>query len=232
MRFMSFNTQHCRNYLTGEIDFDIMAKAILDCGADVIGLNEMRGEGPDAGYTAQMERLAALTGMHYVFAPAIYVPNKGPYGNGLLSKIPILSADTVFIPDPAEKTSGGHYESRAVLKAELEGGVTVLVTHFGLMPDEQQNAVQTVTAHLTAEKCILMGDFNVTPENPVLAPIRARMQDAAVAFDAEKQSYPSDVPDRKIDYIFASRDARITEADIPAVVASDHRPHLATVIFA
>ena len=81
MRFMSFNTQHCRNYLTGEIDFDIMAKAILDCGADVIGLNEMRGEGPDAGYTAQMERLAALTGMHYVFAPAIYVPRKGPYGN-------------------------------------------------------------------------------------------------------------------------------------------------------
>ena len=228
---MSFNTQHCRNYLTGEIDFEVMAKTILDCGADVVGLNEMRGEGPDAAYTAQMETLAARTGMQYAFAPAIYVPSKGPYGNGLLSKRPILSAKTVPIPDPVEKTPGGHYESRAVLKAELEGGVTVLVTHFGLEPDEQANAVRTVAENLTAEKCILMGDFNVTPENPVLKPIRALMQDAADAFEAEKLSFPSDVPDRKIDYIFASRDARITVADIPAVVASDHRPHLATVIF-
>jgi endonuclease/exonuclease/phosphatase family metal-dependent hydrolase len=33
----------------------------------------------------------------------------------------------------------------------------------------------------------------------------------------------------KIDYIFVSPDVRVVSADIPATVASDHRPHVATV---
>ena len=60
MKFMSFNTQHCKNYITGEIDFEVMANAIKSCGADVVGLNEMRGEGPHPDFTAQTERLSAV----------------------------------------------------------------------------------------------------------------------------------------------------------------------------
>ena len=37
--------------------------------------------------------------------------------------------------------------------------------------------------------------------------------------------------EQKIDYIFVSRDAEVLEADIPVVVASDHRPHTAIVNF-
>ena len=169
---MSFNTQHCLNYVERKIDFDIMAKAILDCGADIVGLNEIRGEGMGTDYTAQTERLSELTGLgYYYFAPAIEVKNGGPYGNAFLSKIPILKAETVMIPDPVVK-QGGRYETRCILKVLLEGGITVLVTHFGLNPDEQENAVKTVVANITDEKCILMGDFNVVPENSMLAPIR------------------------------------------------------------
>ena len=79
MKIMSFNTQHCLNYMTDKIDFEAMAEAILRCDADIVGLNEMRGKGRDAEYTAQVERLAALTGMkHFYFAPAITFPGKGP----------------------------------------------------------------------------------------------------------------------------------------------------------
>ena len=103
----------------------------------------------------------------------------------------------------------------------------MLVTHMGLNPDEQENAVQTVLQNLSAEKCILMGDFNMRPDNPILAPIFDRMTDAAAGFCADKLSFPSDSPDRKIDYIFVSRDIEVVDADIPAIVASDHRPHTA-----
>lgn len=75
-----------------------------------------------------------------------------------------------------------------------------------------------------------MGDFNVMPENPVLDPIRARMKDTAELFDEPKQSFRSDAPDRKIDYIFVSPDIEVVSADIPPVVASDHRPHVAEVV--
>ena len=226
---MTFNTQHCLNYLKRTIDFDVMADAILAQNADVVGLNEMRGAGVDPEYTAQVATLAEKTGMSYCyFARAIDVPNGGPYGNGILSRIPILKAETVPIPDPPSR-EGADYETRCILKATLAGGVTVLVTHFGLYPEEQANAVRAVTAQLAEEKCILMGDFNVTPGNTVLDPIREKMRDTADLFTEPRLSFPSDAPKHKIDYIFTSPDVLVTEADIPAVIASDHRPHTATV---
>ena len=134
--------------------------------------------------------------------------------------------EVIPIPDPAPK-AGVCYETRCVLKAHLAGGVTVMVTHFGLDIDEQKNAVRVVTENLSEEKCILMGDFNVTPQSELLLPIRARMRDTAELFSAPRLSFPSDAPRCKIDYIFASPDLTVLEADIPAIVASDHRPHTA-----
>ena len=230
MKIMSFNTQHCLNFIERKIDFEIMAKTIMEQGADIVGLNEMRGEGVDPDYTPQVDKLAELTGMPYFFfAPAIYVENKGPYGNGFLSKIPIIKAENILIPDPQVKKHGCNYETRCILKAELEGGITVLVTHFGLNPDEQENAVKTVIENLTDERCILMGDFNVTPDDPVLEPIRRRMIDTAEIFGGKKLSFPSIEPKVKIDYIFLTPDLGVSSADIPCVVASDHFPHTATV---
>ena len=230
MKIMTFNTQHCLNYLEQKIDFSVMAKAILDCGADIVGLNEMRDQGIHRDYTPQVDTLSALTGLPYFFfAKAIEFTGKGPYGNGLLSRYPILEAESIPIPDPEPRKYDGYYETRCVLKAKLAGGITVLACHFGLNPDEQENAVATICQHLAAEKCILMGDFNVLPEDPVLDPIRARMKDTADLFGHPLLSFPSDAPDRKIDYIFVSKDVEVLTADIPAIVASDHRPHTAEI---
>lgn len=228
MKIMSFNTQHCLNYVTKKIDFDIMAKAINSLEADIVGLNEMRGKSADPEYTEQVETLAALTGMKYFyFAQAIN--KRGPYGNGFLSRIPIVKAETVPIPDPNPRRFEHRYETRCILKATLEGGITVLVSHFGLNEDEKEMAVETVLGHISDRKCILMGDFNLEPDNPLLNPIRERMRDTADVFDSPKFSFPSDDPQCKIDYIFVSPDIEVIHADIPPIVASDHRPHIATV---
>ena len=233
MKLMSFNTQHCLNYLERKIDFPLMAKTILNSGAEVVGLNEMRDEGPREDYGPQTAILSELTGMaHAYFAKAIDVDGCNPYGNAILSRIPFKSVETIPIPDPERRPGGKYYETRCLLKAKLVNGLTVLVTHFGLNPEEQENAVSTVLANLEEEKCVLMGDFNVLPEDPVLLPIRERMTDTAAFFAGERRSFPSDAPERKIDYIFVSRDMAVEAADIPAVVASDHRPHTAEITFA
>ena len=229
MKIMSFNTQHCLNYLEQKIDFQIMANAIKDCDADIVGLNEMRGEGTHPDFQPQTKILAGLTGLkNYYFARAIDF-KWGPYGNAFISKYPIIKAETIPIPDPDVKRYNGYYETRCLLKAKLSNGVTVLVTHFGLNPDEQENAVKTVVENLENEKCVLMGDFNVLPDNEVLKPIRERMKDTASFFVGEKMSFPSDNPNRKIDYIFVSPDIDIISADIPEIIASDHRPHIAEI---
>ena len=229
MKIMSFNTQHCLNYLEQKIDFDIMARAIIDCGADIVGLNEMYDNGI-GDFDKQCARLAELTGLKYSYFARAITENKGEYGNGFISRYPIVRAETVMIPDPDPKEyPGGYYETRCILKAELENGYTVLVTHFGLNPDEQRCAVETALKQITDEKCILMGDFNVAPTSPLLKPICARMKDTAELFDTPKLSFPSDKPKIKIDYIFVSPDTEVVFADIPELVASDHRPHIAEI---
>jgi len=229
MKIMTFNTQHCLNYLEQKIDFQIMADAILKENPDIVGLNEMRDYGPAEDYDAQVETLARLTGMkYYYFAKAIEFDGN-PYGNAILSKVPIKSCKTVAVPDPEIKKYDGYYETRCLLMAKLENGYTILVTHFGLNPDEQENSVKTVLNNLVAEKCILMGDFNVTPENEILKPIREKMTDCGDYIKGNHLTFPSDNPDRKIDYIFVSSDILVLSAEIPATVASDHRAHTACI---
>ena len=100
MKVMTFNIQHGLNYVEQRIDFDIMARAIMECGADIVGLNEVRDLGTDEEYQAQAKILSELCGMeHYYFAEATKFPG-GPYGNAILSRVPILSKEVISIPDP------------------------------------------------------------------------------------------------------------------------------------
>ena len=231
IKIMSFNTQHCLNFVTKEIDFDIMADAIIKCHADIIGLQEMRDESANEEYQAQAKIIAEKLGFYYYFAEAIRFDGKNPYGNALISRYPIISAETIIIPDPVVPEYDGYYETRCLLKAiiDVDDGLNVLVSHFGLNPDEHRNAVETIVANISSERCVVMGDFNVEPDNPVLLSIREKLYDTAEQFDESKLSFPSDVPDRKIDYIFVSKDIMVSDADIPEVIASDHRPHTATI---
>lgn len=228
---MSFNIQHCFNYVTEEIDFDAFVAEIRALGADIIGLNEVRGDGPDPEYTEQAKTLGEMLGYNYYFGQSTLIDGVNPYGNAILSKYPIISAKTVGIPDPETPAYDGYYETRSVLNAKIDvaGGLNVSVTHFGLNPDEAANAADTVVKQIRDEKFVVMGDFNIEPDNPLLDPIRARLFDTAELFGAEKKSYPSDNPEVKIDYMFTSRDIKVLSADIPAHVVSDHRPYVTVI---
>ena len=222
---MSFNTQHCKSYLSQKINIDLFADEIKKIGADIIGLNEMRGDGPREDYTAQTEALASKLGFNYYFAKAFDVGGENPYGNAILSRYPILSADTIKIPNP----ENGKFEPRCLLFAKIDspiGELSVLVTHFGLSAPEHNNAHKTVLENIKNEKCVLMGDFNITPDNPIIADISTKMYDTANLFSQPKYSYPSDFPKMKIDYVFTSKDLKVSFADIPAHVVSDHRPYV------
>jgi endonuclease/exonuclease/phosphatase family metal-dependent hydrolase len=232
IKFMSYNTQHCLNFITREIDFDIIADTIKKCEADIIGLQEIRDEGQDADYQSQAKIIAEKLGYHYYyFAEAIRFKGVNPYGNAIISRYPIISAETIMIPDPEIKKYDGYYETRCLLKATIDvrNGLNVLVSHFGLNPDEQENAVETVVSNIPKEHCVLMGDFNMAPDNQILNPIMQGLQDTAKFFSTYKLSFPSDTPEVKIDYIFVSKDLKVEYADIPEIISSDHRPHVATI---
>lgn len=230
----SFNIQHCCYFPEKRIDYKPFIASIRSLSPDLLGLNEVRGEGSGEGFDPQTHILSEGCGMTGVFAKAIDVGDKGPYGNAFLSKHPILSYEIIPIPDPSPRGYSGYYETRCLLKTVVSvGGIplTVLVCHFGLNPDEQENAVKTVLANLPDRRCVLMGDFNVTPDRSVLSPLRARLTDAtSLRPDEAFPTFPSDAPDRRIDYIFVSPDLSVRSVTVPPLVVSDHRPILASIL--
>lgn len=205
-----------------------MARTINEVGADIVGLQEMRGRGESIEYDDQTARLSERTALKYrYFGKAIYFENLGPYGNSVISKNPIVSAKVIPIPDPDPKTGSKYYETRALLKLRYQGGITVMTTHFGLNEDEQRNAVQTIVENLEPERCVLMGDFNLTPDSEILKPIKEKMVDTADFCSSECLTFPSDKPYEKIDYIFVTPDIKVLSAEAVNIVASDHRPFVA-----
>ncbi len=233
LKVMSYNIAHCRNvrYEGNYIDFDAIAAVIKDNGAEIIGLNEVYDEGLTENFVAQAKILAEKLGYsYYYFGQTITLDEGDPYGNALISKYPIVSVKKIPIPQPVEHKYNGYYEDRCLIVAEIDvkGTIlTVMVSHFGLNPDEAENAVNAVIRHLPAEKTVLMGDFNLKPDNELLLPIREKLFDTAELFAKETFSFPSTGPRVKIDYIFTSHDIQVKSADIPCVVASDHCPHVA-----
>jgi endonuclease/exonuclease/phosphatase family metal-dependent hydrolase len=102
-----------------------------------------------------------------------------------------------------------------------------MITHFGLNEDEQRNAVQTIVENLEPERCVLMGDFNLTPDSEILKPIKEKIVDTADFCSSECLTFPSDKPYEKIDYIFVTPDIKVLSAEAVNIVASDHRPFVA-----
>lgn len=218
---MTYNVLHSENIRTGEIDYDAFARVIREADADIVGLNEVYG--PGSGFGDQAAELAKRLGFAHYFSEAFLDDGVDPFGNALLSRYPIENARTIRVPYPEVRLGPEYYEPRAVLEADT-AGLHVLVTHFGLNADEQANALATILPLLREERCVLMGDFNVTPDDAVLRPIREKMCDADAFLPAGTMSFPSDAPKKKIDYVFLSRDCGVESASVLPVVVSDHRP--------
>ena len=238
---MSYNILHCQDYIRSKaekkdiIDFDLISNTIAAQEPDIVILNEVRNDGNHPDYNDQTKILAEKAGFtYYRFGEAIKLKSTLPYGNAILSKYPITEFEIIKIPDPEVKDEDAYYETRCIIRAKVnveERNLTVFGSHFGLANSEQRNAVKTVVSLISASEkpYVLMGDFNMVPEDEKLIPIYEFMTDTAIYFDEPKLSFPSDYPNCKIDYIFVSKGLAVTYADIPDIIASDHRLHICDV---
>ena len=240
IRVMTFNIQHGHVHLSnpGRIDLSVMADVIRDADADIIGMNEVRGRGAHSDYTAQTEAMAAMLGYHGFFGRSFYVGGWNPYGNAVLSRWPIVEAKVFRIPDPAAKADAPRFEPRSILRAVIDlpdgGRFAVYASHFGLSHVEAEHAA-SLAAALTAEESLpfaLMGDFNVTPDDPVLAPLDASLNETHSLLTSRGElSHPSHAPADLIDYIYTSKAVTVKDVHVHAVVASDHFPVVADLSF-
>lgn len=230
IRVTTFNIQHGRDHRkAGDvIDVPLMARAAAETEASIIGFNEVRrGTLPGIpGFPDTPAMLAEEAGGEVIFGKAISLGRGMDYGNALLTKHRIIESEIIPIPDPGEDEREDCFESRCVIRALLDVGgkeVTVLSTHFGLSAAERENAAETVlgAAEKTKTPVILMGDLNAEPDDPVCRRIRAAFTDAAAALGKEEDTFPSDRPEKRIDYIFL-RGCVPVEIHTVKRIVSDH----------
>lgn len=225
IKLLSFNIQHCRNFITKKIDIDSVVNLIKKTNADIVGLNEVYGKYDNN--EAQYIQIANKLGFYYYFGQTITWRGI-PYGNALLSKFKLKNPETIMIPDPMVKDNNS-FETRAIIKSEFEDlDLTALVTHFGLNSSEQENALKTTLDTLSniKNKYVFMGDLNMEPTNEKIKTIKNILIDT-VPFNGP--TFPSDFPTRKIDYIFISKDITLIDAKIIKKIVSDHLAHYAEI---
>ncbi|NLC69615.1 MAG: hypothetical protein GX754_12725 [Clostridiaceae bacterium] len=238
LKIMSYNICSGRNFNNDKkINVRDAGRVIQKYGPDIVGLNEVRGLGnAEQFFTGQEQTLAEMLGYHYYFAKAIDF-DSGPYGNALLSRFPIIYAETRMIEDPPVKDEDAYYETRCILKARLDvnGGLNVYVSHYGLANSEKLNAVKKTLELMKTDKgpLIFMGDLNMEPDDERLVPIFEVLKDTAGPSagpgNDKLLTFPSDAPEIKIDYIFVSRNIKVLSSMVPAETTSDHRPYIAEI---
>lgn len=229
MKLLTFNVQHFRNYITREIDIDLFARTIKEINPDIICLNEVFGEGSNDIYGDQVKEIASKLDLNYFFGKAISIP-KGNYGNAILSKYPIENQEIIPIPDPLTKNEDTYYETRILIKAKINN-IYVFITHMGLAKDERINATKVLEKNINnlTEPFVIMGDFNMTPNDSLLKPIYKYTID--VLKENDGNTFSSVNPERRIDYILVSKNIKKYNGKIIEKVVSDHFPIVSNLEF-
>lgn len=236
LKVMTYNICGGNNFDTrkGVMNFDKTVETIGGFAPDICGLNEVDKFRARSGYICESEVAGKALSMYDVFAPAIQFGN-ALYGNALLSKFKVESYEVIPVPDPEDKSENTYYETRGILKALLDcrgKTVEVLVTHFGLARAERAESVKLLVKLIKERKhpLILMGDFNLKPEDPMLKPISELLHDTADGYEID-HTWPSidginSDPFQKIDYMFVSDEFTVDNVEIPATTTSDHLPYI------
>lgn len=200
-----------------------IARTLRKLDADVIGLQEIWGEGAQNSAALLAEEL----GYHHVYAPGAII-NGVRMGNAILSRWPILKTQTIQL-----RSDGKNEEMRVAIFAQVDGPrgkIPVFCTHLNWQMAHshvRQMQVQDLAQFVKDNKGwkfppVICGDFNADPVSEEIRMMTGQTTAAfpeLVFYDAWAFVQGAKVgntwdnvnpfvagefePDRRIDYIFA-----------------------------
>lgn len=242
IRVMTYNIAGGRDYTyypqKPKYDPSACAEVVKKYNPDICGLNEVDLGLPRSNKDDLAGVIANYAGDYdHYFAKAVHW-EPGDYGNALISKYPMVTKEDILIANPEDRREDNYYEPRCILKSTIDFPglkTNVYVTHFGLPRSEKTAAMATLFSLLKDETgpCILMGDFNLTDDDGYIKAIKEVLVDTYDFAEVKNfVTYPSNqaLPCQKeggykIDFIFVSKDFKVTNVVSPDEKASDHRPY-------
>ena len=223
VRVLTFNILHGAT-TKGDFDLDKIASVIKETNPDLVALQEV-------DYKTNRARkydLATELGWRTKMAPlfGIAMPfDGGGYGEGVLTKMPIIASRNVPLPH----SPGNEPRTALEVTVKLESGDTIcfIATHLEHQKDNADRVDQVEKINEVFAKgkypSILAGDLNDTPESESISILKTEWTDSSD--DNPEPTYSSDKPHKKIDYIMyqPARNWKVVENKIICdKVASDH----------
>ena len=196
---------------------------VADNQADLAGLQEVEVGSPRTRFENQPVKLAEASGMHKVFAHGF---QRGPwrFGNAVLSKYPIKSAERHELPSAGEQ--------RSLLASVIDPGslagqgicIHLLCTHLGLNRDERVDQVKEICRLVRNldGPVVLLGDFNDFPDSPPIQELLSGTD--LVDVTTADATFQAPEPTAKIDFIFARGLAPTGPSRVIRSMVSDHLP--------
>lgn len=220
LKIVTYNIRGCRDD-EGFADPSTIADTLRTLSADVIALQEVDFRLPRSQFVDQIATIADSLHMNYAYAPSLSLVI-GTYGNALLSKLPILHAESLALP--------ASWEPRSLLEVTLDWNgepLHVYVTHLGVKESEHREQIESLLAYLQEkpyQSSILLGDFNMQPDHPLLGSLRTLYQDPVYDQQDNFVTLKGKHRGRQIDRILLSPDLHFLEAAAPSIGHSDHYP--------
>jgi endonuclease/exonuclease/phosphatase family metal-dependent hydrolase len=223
---MTYNLNNGFN-LKGKLDIDEIAKVIESNRPDIVALQEVsRG----SVVNGRLDMLAYLS--YRLHMPYIFGPTTGPFwGNAILSRYPIVAYSTENLTSSESLIQGGFIVALIDLGADQR--IKVIATQFDnveLNTEIHQQQAQTIIDFWGGLLgTIILGDLNAQRVSQEIINLsQSRLHDTTLGWEA-KNTFPSDNPQERIDYIWTSLDLRASSVGVLSSTASDHLPVVAVI---
>jgi endonuclease/exonuclease/phosphatase family metal-dependent hydrolase len=241
LRVLTYNVHQGFNN-DGMVDPDIFVEVLLAADADIVALQESDTVRFTSAGLDLVRYLSERLGYHVFYGPPT---REQSFGVALLSRHPIEEASYVGLTSSEDR--------RAFIKARIQvagADVWIFVVHLGLEAEDREVQTEEILREASQVRGhrILAGDFNSCPgglclgypgpPDEVYDRVTSFYKDVWVEAgfspdDPDGNTYPSQRPVKRIDYIFVSIGLRVegverirTEASMRA---SDHLPVLASL---
>jgi len=202
-----------------------IAAVINQLKPDIVGLQEVHRKTWQSRYVDQAAELERLTGMHGWFGRSYGSGKQGAFGNLLLTRGEIVSAEVHELPSIGEPRT----VIESVVKidgATLNVYVTHLTTWGRFNSKSRAKQLECLAQHIRTSRYpyLLLGDFNAPPQSKEVEAFR---HENAAELCGEDIGVSHPLMNERIDYIWADYGWDVRAARVVREGPSDHWPVIA-----
>jgi len=228
IRILTYNIYHGED-MNGDSNLKRVAAIIDSLQVNIIALQEVDKNTNRANGLDLIAELEKLTYMNGIFGKAMDF-DEGEYGEGILSRYPLIETKNSPLPHLAE------HEPRTALEVTIQlpdsEKIIFVGTHLDHTKDDadriaQVREINKLYINENHFPTILAGDLNALPDTEPMKILTEYWIDATK--DDPQPTWPSDNPTRKLDYVMfypANRWRVVEKIVIDEKIASDHLPLL------